>query len=236
MGFRCLFHVHTRHSFDSLLSPRTVLARAREARADVLVVTDHESMRGSEDARQIAGPNPRFVIRAGEYKTEKGDLIGMFLTEEIAFRKASEVIREIRRQGGLVVLPHPFKGHKLDDELVSQMDLIEIYNARCTDAQNHSAKTLADHARKPAIGGCDAHCAAEIGAAMNEFSCDLPATEDALRAALLTASREIRVRNVSRVYQPYSQMIKACKTRNPLLFAYQAKHLATIFAKEVFTR
>jgi predicted metal-dependent phosphoesterase TrpH len=234
MGFRCLFHIHTRHSFDSLLSPQTILERARELQADVLIVTDHETMRGSEDVARIAAGNPRFVIRAGEYKTEKGDVIGLFLKEEIASRNCDEVLREIRRQGGLAVLPHPYKGHKLDDALLSQVGLIESVNSRCSESQNSSAADLAARLGKPAMGGCDAHCAGEIGAVMTEFTGDVPADEEELRATLLSAPRNIVSKKISRAYQPYSQLIKACKTRNPLLFAYQMKQLATVLAREAF--
>jgi predicted metal-dependent phosphoesterase TrpH len=236
MAIRCLFHIHTRHSFDSLLRPNTILHRARKMQADLLIVTDHESKRGSDDVAKLAGGNPRFVVRAGEYKTEKGDLIGLFLKEEITSRDSNEVVREIHGQDGLVVLPHPFKAHKLDDELLSQVDLIEVNNSRCSESQNKSAAILAATLGKPVMGGCDAHCAAEIGAVITEFDCAPPADERSLHAILLSAPRNIVAKKVSRAYQPYSQLIKAWKTRNPQLFAYQMKQLAGVLAKEAFSQ
>ena len=236
MGMRCLFHIHTYYSFDSLLAPRKILARARSLGAELLIVTDHESKRGSEEVAKLANGNPRFVVQAGEYKTEKGDVIGLFLKEEITLRGANEVLREIRRQGGLVVLPHPFKGHKLDDDLFSQVDLIEAHNARCSESQNDSARALAQKLGKPVIGGSDAHCSGEIGAAVTEFVCELPADEHSLRSALISADRNIVTKKVSRAYAPYSQMVKACKTRNPLLFVSQAKQLVTTLAREAFSQ
>jgi hypothetical protein len=230
-----LFHIHTRHSFDSLLTPRTILARARSMQADLLIVTDHESKRGSDDVASLADGNPRFVVRAGEYKTEKGDLIGLFLTQEVSSRNSNEVVREIHGQGGLVVLPHPFKGHELDDELISQVDLIEAHNSRCSQSQNDSAAALAERHRKPVMGGCDAHCAGEIGAVITDFACSPPDDERGLQTILRSAPRNIFAKKVSRAYQPYSQLIKACKTRNPLLFAYQMKQLAAVLAREAFS-
>lgn len=235
MAIRCLFHIHTRHSFDSLLSPSTILARARKLKADILIVTDHESMRGSVDVARIAEGAPKFVVRAGEYKTEKGDVIGLLLKEEITSRNSDELISEIRRQGGLVVLPHPFKSHTLDDALLSQVDLIEVNNSRCSESQNNQAANLAASLGKPVMGGCDAHCAGEIGAVMMEFACEPPADEPGLRTMLISAPRNIVAQKVSRAYQPYSQLIKACKTRNPLLFAYQMKQLAAVLAREALS-
>lgn len=235
MGLVGLFHIHTCRSFDSWLSPATIVNRARKMRADILVVTDHDSKRGSEDVARIAQGDPRFVIGAGEYKTEKGDIIGLFLKEEICSRDSNQVLAEIRRQGGLAVLPHPYKGHRLDIELLSQVDLIETTNARCTDSQNQAATELATRTGKPVIGGCDAHCAAEIGAVVTDFASGAPNDERELRAVLLSAPRSIVSKEISGRYQPYSQLIKAWKTRNPRLFAYQMKRLTATLAKEALS-
>ena len=78
MKLRCLFHVHTKFSFDSWLSPREIVSRARDAQIDVLMVTDHNSVRGSVEVARLARGNPKYVIVGGEYKTEKGDIIGLF--------------------------------------------------------------------------------------------------------------------------------------------------------------
>ena len=225
MLLRCLFHIHTRFSFDSWLSPHEIVRRARASKTDMLIVTDHNTIRGSQEAVRLAQGNPRHVIVAAEYKTEKGDLIGLFLTEEVRARQSDHVIREIKAQGGMVVLPHPYKGHKLDGPLLAGVDLIETFNARCSAWQNSCAEKLARELGKPGLGGCDAHFAPELKSAVTEFSVDLPHSEDALRKVLLTAPRSVHVTAVSSAYRQYSQMIKAVKTGNPLLFLSQVKRL-----------
>ncbi len=236
MSLRCLFHVHTRFSFDSFLSPQKILQKAREKRADILIVTDHNTVRGSQEVSALACGNPRHVVRAAEYKTDKGDVIGMFLKEEIQFRESNQVIQEIHRQGGLALLPHPYKGHTLDDVFVGQMDLIETFNARCRRSENASAVELARKWGKPFLGGCDAHCAPEIGSVITNLRADPPPTENELRDLILSAPREVTFAAVSRVYQPYSQMIKAYKTRDAFLFLSQAKRMAVFLAKEMIAR
>ena len=232
MPFRCLFHVHTRHSFDSLLAPEKILERARAMRVDVLIVTDHDTLNGALETRAKSQGNPPFVPVAAEYKTEKGDIIGVFLKREIATRRCSEVVKEIHAQGGLVVLPHAYKGHKLDDELLEQVDLIESYNSRCSENENRSAVELSHKGNLPLIGGADAHCLGELRAAMNEFSSDLPGDEQSLRDCLLHAPRKIRTQRVSGVFRPYSQLVKAVKTRDPILFLSQMKRLGVSFLRE----
>src|SRR5579864_8477711 len=118
MAFRCLFHVHTRCSYDSLLSPKRILVKTREMGVSVLMVTDHDTIQGSLDLRALADGNPPVVVTAAEYHSEKGDIIGLFLKQEIHSRRSTEIIQQIRDQGGLVVLPHPYKAHFLDDELL----------------------------------------------------------------------------------------------------------------------
>jgi predicted metal-dependent phosphoesterase TrpH len=225
MTLRCLAHIHTRFSFDSWLSPGRILSRARESQIDVLVVTDHNTLAGSLELTRLAQGNPRFVIVAGEYQTEKGDIIGLFLKNEVRSRVSQEVIQQIKAQGGLVLLPHPYKGHRLDDALLAEVDLVETFNARCSAQDNARARELAETLNKPTLAGCDAHCGPELRAVVNEFEVARVETENDVRRALLHAPRSIRTQEISSIYQPYSQMIKAYKTRNPHLFFSQAKRV-----------
>src|ERR1700730_14417989 len=155
MPFQCLFHVHTRCSFDSLLSPKKILARTREMGVQVLIVTDHNTIQGSSEVRALASGNPSVIVTAAEYQSEKGDIIGLFLKEEIRSRCSAEIIQQIHVQGGIVVLPHPYKGHVLDDELLAGVDLIESANARCSGEENARAEKLRQLWRRPLLAGAD---------------------------------------------------------------------------------
>lgn len=232
MGFRCLSHVHTRYSLDSVMSPARIVANARELGVDVLIVTDHGTLEGSRTTSALAQGNPRFVPAAAEYKTDKGDLIGVFLTEEIRANRAEEVADLIHEQGGLVILPHPFKAHSLDTSLLSKVDLVEVYNSRCSKQENDSAQELAATAKLPFLAGADAHCAGELKAAMNHFDIALPEEEGAVRHALLHAPRFMETHAISGVYCPMSQIVKALKTRNAELLLSQSKRLAVTIARE----
>lgn len=195
---------------------------------DVLIVTDHNTIQGSLDVQAVAEGNPPIVVTAAEYQSEKGDIIGVFLKEEIRSRRSEEIIRQIHAQGGLAVLPHPYKGHLLDDELLAGVDLIESYNARCSQSDNARAKQLAQQWNRPFLAGADAHCTFEIAAALNDFLAEDPRSESEFRERLLHAPRLIVTRPASVICQPYSQMIKAVKTGNPELFLYQTKRLALV--------
>ena len=222
MPLRCLFHVHTRHSFDSILSPRRIVAKARQMGVGALVITDHNTIEGSLEVRDLAQGNPAVVV-AAEYQSEKGDIIGLFLKQEIRSRRSQEIVAEIHAQGGLVVLPHPYKGHLLDSALLSDVDLIETHNARCSEEDNVRAETLARYWNRPVLAGADAHCWLELGAAFNDFKAPAPANESDLRSILLSSPRKATTRRPPGICRPYSQMVKAAKTGNFRLFLYQAR-------------
>ena len=231
MEFRCLFHVHTRHSFDSLLPAHKLVARARELKIDALIVTDHNTLEGSLETKRASQGNPPLVIVAAEYQSEKGDIIGLFLKEEIRSRESSVIVSQIHEQGGLVVLPHPYKGHKLDDQLLTAVDMVETFNSRCSPEENHRARQLAEYWNLPGIAGADAHCFPELGTALNEYSGTYAGNEAELRTLLLNAPRKVITQRASPLCRPYSQLIKAVKTRNADLFLYQAKRLVLTLAR-----
>jgi predicted metal-dependent phosphoesterase TrpH len=155
-----IFHIHTKFSFDSLISPSSIVAFALENDIDFVAVTDHDTLRGAESVDSIGKIS---VIKGIEYSTEKGDIIGLFLEKDIKSHISKEVIRIIREQDGIVYLPHPYKNHKLDRELINEVDIIEVFNARSSKRQNKMALKLAKKFGKIPVAGSDAHFLREIG-------------------------------------------------------------------------
>jgi len=230
MPYRCLFHVHSNHSYDSMLSVRTIVAKARDMGVYALIVTDHNTIAGAREVRKLSNGNPLIVPIAAEYQSEKGDIVGIFLKEEIRSQSSSAIVEEIHSQGGVAVLPHPYKGHALDNALLAEVDVIETFNSRCSEKDNAMALQLAQRLERPVLAGADAHCGLELGAAIIEFQTAAPKSEDEFRDHLLHAPRRLETRSTWALCRPYSQMIKAVKTRDPLLFLYQAKRMALLLA------
>lgn len=154
------FHIHTKYSFDTLLSPANIVRHLKLLGFDFAAITDHDTIKGAVEASLISDIP---IIIGAEYFTDKGDIIGLFLTKEIETRESNEVIAEIRKQGGVVVLPHPCREHKLDEELLSSVDIIEIFNSKCSSSENKQAEELALKYKKPGIAGSDAHFLNQIG-------------------------------------------------------------------------
>ncbi|MFL5870391.1 MAG: glycosyltransferase, partial [Solirubrobacterales bacterium] len=103
-------HMHTDHSPDCATSVETLLATARDVGLGAIAITDHNEVSGARAAREIADDFGVKVIVAEEVKTaEQGEVIGLFIEERIPRGMTmAETIAEIRRQGGLVYVPHPF--------------------------------------------------------------------------------------------------------------------------------
>jgi len=156
------FHVHTYHSYDSLMQPEKIIRVARQKGLNGCVICDHNTIKGGIETQKVNPYKDFLVIVGAEIATNAGDITGIFLTEEIRSRDFDEVISEIRSQGGKVILNHPYKAHDLSRIDVSKVDFVEGYNARCSNEENEKAVQLAKKYDKPVVAGSDAHLYAEI--------------------------------------------------------------------------
>ena len=157
------FHTHTYHSYDSFMEPARILKIAAERGLSGIVINDHNTIKGGLECQAVNKNANLQVIVGAEIATDIGDVTGIFLKEEISSRKFSDVIQEIKNQGGLTILNHPFVGHKLDELNFDGIDLIEGFNSRVDFDRNMLAVALANKLNKPVIAGSDAHLYAEIG-------------------------------------------------------------------------
>ena len=189
MPYRIDLHAHSGHSKDSLLPVSRLLEVTSQRGISALAVTDHNSLGGALQALSLVERHPdRYgqltIIPGEEVKTSEGEIIGLFLKEEIPRGLTpEETIRAIRDQGGLVVVPHPFdriRHSRLTTAALHRVahlvDAIEVLNARTTmAADNHQARSFAIAHGLLQTAGSDAHVAAEAGAAYLEVD-EPPAT------------------------------------------------------------
>ena len=164
-------HNHTYYSPDSILSPRTMLARAKARGLNVIAVTDHYTVRGGLVAREIAAkryPELRVIV-GEEVLTTKGDLLGLFLSEDIPTGLApGEAIDRIHSQGGIAGAPHPFDTHRsalgnVLPSIAGKLDFIEGLNARMVESKhNDMAQEFAKAHNLPMSAASDAHSPREI--------------------------------------------------------------------------
>jgi glycosyltransferase involved in cell wall biosynthesis len=163
-------HMHTDHSHDCATPVEVLLATAREQGLGAIAVTDHNEISGALEAEAKA--DGLKVIVAEEIKTaSQGEVIGLFLTERIERGlDLAETIGQIRRQGGLVYVPHPFdRLHAVPDYehllgVLDEIDAIEVFNPRVAiGAFNEEAARFAAKYRIPAGAGSDSHVPQGLG-------------------------------------------------------------------------
>jgi glycosyltransferase involved in cell wall biosynthesis len=163
-------HMHTDHSPDCATPVDTLLSTAKRVGLGAIAITDHNEISGALEAREQA--NGIKVIVAEEVKTaDQGEVIGLFIEEKITRGMTlQETIAEIRRQGGLVYVPHPFdRMHAVPDyehllDVVEDIDAIEVFNPRVAfSAFNEEAARFAAKYRIVAGAGSDSHVAQGLG-------------------------------------------------------------------------
>ena len=89
------FHIHTYHSFDCLTRPKRIISAAKANGIDTIIVTDHGTIKGAIETREIAKNTGVEVIIGAEYYSNEGDIIGLFLSDEIVSNDYATILREI---------------------------------------------------------------------------------------------------------------------------------------------
>ncbi len=165
-------HMHTDHSHDCATPVEVLLATAREQGLGAIAVTDHNEISGALAAREQSAAAGVKVIVAEEVKTaDQGEVIGLFIEEKIPRGMTlQETVAEIRRQGGVVYVPHPFdRLHSVPDyehlqKILDEVDAIEVFNPRVAiGAFNEEAERFAAKYRIVAGAGSDSHVAQGLG-------------------------------------------------------------------------
>jgi predicted metal-dependent phosphoesterase TrpH len=168
----CDLHLHTSWSHDCSIPVADLLDHAEATGLGGIAVTDHNVFGGAREAVELARRRDLVVIPGEEIKTDgEGEVIGLFLTEEIPRGMSfADTIEAIRAQGGLVYLPHPFdRMHAIPDAAtlrrhLAEIDVLEVFNARLLfEAYNDEALRFARKYNLTMGAGSDAHVLQGVG-------------------------------------------------------------------------
>ena len=167
------FHVHTRFSQDSILTGIFIGIVCMLRGIKCLAITDHNEIKGAQKYRRELKKYGVNVIVGEEIFTKEGEIIGLFLQNRIEPNlSAKETITQIKQQGGLVYIPHPYEPYRYKTVLQEQcieenkeiIDLIEIHNGRNRNREisEYQEKLAEKYCLRSVIGG-DAHTFFELG-------------------------------------------------------------------------
>ena len=178
-------HIHTLYSHDSWSSPKEMVQAALKKGIDCVAICDHQTTRGAVEAISFARDLPILIIPGIEIKSREGDILGLNIKKLIpGGLSAIETIKEIKKAGGVAIIPHPFgfncrfRGNLKN--LLDYIDGIEILNASLFGEGNQKAFAFAEKYNLPCIAGSDAHSPGFIGRAFLEIPGDNLSLEEVL--------------------------------------------------------
>ena len=203
MKLKLDLHVHDKESFDSKANLKSIIKIAKKRGLDGIAITNHETL----NLNEIKFSKEFIIIKGEEIKTEIGDIIGLFLKKEIKEKEFKKVIQEIKKQGGIVVLPHPAFGHILNNEVLKKIDVIEGINSRIDKNSNEMAQRLAKQTKKPLIAGSDAHLSIEVGNSFTIIESKSKELKD-IKQAILKGETKIRRIKVSKIKKIIIKLLK----------------------------
>ena len=197
-------HMHTDHSHDCAVPVADLLDYAEAQGLGAIAITDHNVFAGAQEAVQLARGRGLVIIPGEEIKTQKGEVIGLFLAEKIERGlPMADTIAAIREQGGVVYLPHPFdRLHTIPDaptlhRHLPEIDVFEVYNARLLfEGFNDEALRYARKYNLTMGAGSDAHVLQGVGTGLVRMR----AFENAAEFLISLRSAEIVRRPKSLVY------------------------------------
>jgi hypothetical protein len=183
------------------MSNEEIIKSCKDRGINCIALTDHNELAG---AIEMEKSGIFRVIAGEEVKTADGEIIGLFLKEKIrAGLSAEETVKEIKTQGGLVYIPHPFskwRRTKLKfsalEKIKNDIDIIEVFNSRnFFRTDNLKAEEYALENNITMAVGSDSHITCELG------SCYVEVEDFSSPSDLLTVLKHgHRVTNLSSAF------------------------------------
>jgi predicted metal-dependent phosphoesterase TrpH len=162
-------HMHTEYSKDCLMHIDDIRAVCLKKNI-IPCITDHNTIKGALAYRKTYGKNS--CIIGEEIMTSQGEIIGLYLKSEIpAGLGVIKTLELLRRQGAIIIIPHPFdrmrqrSALKYDIKKLKKYNpIIEVFNSRTIFMDdNIAAERFARRQGLRMIVGSDAHTLPEIG-------------------------------------------------------------------------
>ena len=183
-------HTHSELSHDGRDPVDLLLEQAAAVGLDALAVTDHDEIDASIEAAELAPDYGLVGIVGMEVTCAAGHVLAFGIDEIVeSGLPFDETLAQIRDQGGIAVVPHPFQKSRhgvaahISEEQLAGADAIEVYNSRLfTGRSNRQAEKFAIRNGVPMTAGSDAHISEMVGQAVTEVGADDRSAEAILDA------------------------------------------------------
>jgi predicted metal-dependent phosphoesterase TrpH len=172
-------HMHSYYSRCSRNRPEDILKAAKREGLNGIAITDHHTMKAYPILKKLNKDKSFEIIPGMEITTQYGDVLALYLKAEIKTRDFWEVLREVKKQKGIIIIPHPFRPipwlmfkYPLE-KLKGKIDAIETFNSRNAPYANVRAQKLASKLKIAQTGSSDGHLIIDIGKGYTLFKGDL---------------------------------------------------------------
>ncbi|UCH88434.1 MAG: PHP domain-containing protein [Thermoplasmata archaeon] len=158
------------NSPDSSIRVKRIFDKALELGLRGVAITDHNefTVANSPFSEVLAIPGMEICI-----EELHADIIALGIKKAVKPELSlKEALREIRRQGGVVIVPHPFSSShnypSLGEKLFEVADLVDAVDITSPQAHvnNRKARSAAESLRLAKTGSSDAHREQDIGRAV----------------------------------------------------------------------
>jgi predicted metal-dependent phosphoesterase TrpH len=177
-------HLHTSRN-DGTASVREILDFVRDdTDLDVVAITDHDRLRGAQEAVQMQGDYDFEVVPGVEMTTLEGHCLCLFVERPIKMWRSLEwTIGRAHEHGGIVIAPHPMSmltrsiGRWSFERIMRNpsseifFDAVETLNPSYAGriAEPKVRKLNQEHYHLPEVGNSDAHHLEGVGSAYTVF-------------------------------------------------------------------
>lgn len=173
-------HCHSHHSkgrslpVEGIPSPQEVVKHAKSIGLGGVAITDHNTIKGWDEARKEAKKQGILFIPGLEIDTKRGHILALGITEHVrAGLDVGETVDRIGEQGGISIAAHPFS---IDDKGVkyeyNKADAVEVFNSLALDRfANSFTSWVTRGSGKPRVVGSDAHMLEMMGLSRNTIEC-----------------------------------------------------------------
>jgi len=180
------FHVHTEFSHDSKTKIPDILRYAKLRNLDAIAITDHNTLKGIQEARLIRQSNDVEIIPGVEVSVPISPyglhLIGLFVEDYHPPRDLRDAIENIKKESGIVILPHPFrtgtglfyhlqKGFICEDDVKWVLNNIDYIEGLTHKSNNNGIKQTLDFVTTTQhfmVAGTDCHRPENVGLVWTE--------------------------------------------------------------------